>query len=115
MMRPLGGRERLHREGVNFFAHAVAQSAVDDLVTLNPRFSGEGVRHDDRLEMCAIAFDCKMFAIELFADIGLYCFWGNHGTVLNLVSRNVLPEIERGVSPKSESANKGGLLRAFLL
>ncbi len=93
MMRPLGGRERLHRKGVNFFAHAVAQGAVDDLVTLNPRFSGERVADDNRLEMCAIAFDCKVFAIELFADIGLYCFWGDHGTVLNLVSRKVLPGI----------------------
>ena len=90
MMRPLDGRERLHRKGVNFFAHTVAQSAVDDLVTLNTRFSGEGIGHDDRLEMCAIALDCKMFAIELFADIGLYCFWGNHGKGLNLVSSDVL-------------------------
>ena len=100
MMRPLGGRERLHRKGVNFFAHTVAQRAVDDLVTLNTRFSAEGVRHDNGLEMCAIALDCKMFAIELFADIGLYCFWGNHGTVLNLVSRNGLPEISNAESSK---------------
>ena len=84
MMRPLVWRECLHREGVNFFAHTVAQCSVNDLVALNPRLACERSGDDDCLKMRTVTFDGEMFAIEFFADICLYCFWGDHGTGLNL-------------------------------
>ena len=84
MMRPLVRRERLHREGMDFFAHTVAQCAIHDLVALNARFACESRGDDDCLKMRTVAFDGEVFAIKFFADIGLYCFWGDHGTGLNL-------------------------------
>ena len=88
MTRPLVGRERLHREGVDFFAHTVAQCAVDNLVALNARLACERSRDDYRLKMRAITFDGEMCAIEFFADISLYCFWGDHGACLNLTDKD---------------------------
>ncbi len=79
MMRPLGWRERLHRESVNLLAHTVSQCAVDDLVALNTRLSVERSRDDHGLKVRTIAFDRKMVASEFFTDISLYCFWGDHG------------------------------------
>lgn len=79
MMRPLGGRERLHREGVDLLPHTVSQCAVNDLVALNARLSVERSRDDHGLKVRTIAFDRKMVASEFFADICLYCFWGDHG------------------------------------
>ena len=81
MMRPLSGRERLHRECVDFFAHAVPQRSVNNLVALDARFPGKGCRHDHRLKMRAIALHGEMFAIEFIVDISLYCFWSDHGAV----------------------------------
>ena len=87
MMRPLVRRECLHREGVDFFAHTIAQCAVNNLVALNARLARERGGDDYRLKMRAITFDGEMRAIEFFADISLYCFWGNHGAVLNLTDK----------------------------
>ena len=81
MMRPLGGRERLHRKCMDFFAHAVPQRSIDNLVALYPRFSGKGCGYDHRLKMRAIALHGEMIASEFFADISLYCFWGDHSAV----------------------------------
>ena len=39
---------------------------------------------DDCLKVGTVAFDGEVFAIKFFADISLYCFWGDHGTGLNL-------------------------------
>ena len=71
MMRPLVWRERLHREGMDFFAHTVTQCAVNDLVALNARLPRESSGDDDGLKVCAVAFDDEMLAIEFFADISL--------------------------------------------
>ena len=35
MMRPLGRRECLHRQGVDFFTHTLTQRTIDDLVALH--------------------------------------------------------------------------------
>ena len=85
MMRPLVRRECLHREGVDFFAHAVAQCAVNDLVALYARLPSERRRDDDCLKVRAVTFDGEMFAIEFFADVSLYCFWGDHVTGCDLM------------------------------
>ena len=86
MMRPLDGRECLNRESVDLLAHTVSQCAIDDLVALNTRFPIERSRDDYGLKVRTIAFDRKMVAIEFFADISLYCFWGDHGAGCNLIN-----------------------------
>ena len=80
-MRPLSGRERLHRERVDFFAHAVPKRGVDSLVALYARFPGKGCRHDHCLEMRAITLHDEVFTIEFIVDISLYCFWSDHGAI----------------------------------
>ena len=85
MMRPLVGRECLHRKGVDFFAHTVAQCAINDLVALNARLPSERSGDDDCLTMRPVTLDGEMFAIEFFADVSLYCFWGDHGTGCDLM------------------------------
>ena len=84
MMRPLVRRECLHRKGVDFFAHTIAQCAVNNLVALDARLTRERSGDDYRLKMRAITFDGEMRAIEFFANISLYCFGGNHGTRCDL-------------------------------
>lgn len=84
MMRPLVRRECLHRKGVDFFAHTIAQCAVNNLVALNARLARERNGDDYRLKMRAITFDGQMRAIEFFTDVCLYCFGGNHGTRCDL-------------------------------
>ena len=85
MMRPLVRRECLHRKGVDFFTHTVTQCGVNDLVALHARLACERGGDDDRLKMGTVAFDGEMFAIEFFADVSLYCFWGDHGTGCDLM------------------------------
>ena len=80
MMRPLIRREGLHRKGVDFFAHTVAQRGINDLVALHARFSGERAGNDDRLKMRAVALDGEMIANQFVANVCLYCFRGDHGT-----------------------------------
>ena len=64
---------------MNFFAHAFAQCAIDDLMALHTRFSGKGFGNDHRLEMGAVALDGQVGAIELFANITFNGLGGDHG------------------------------------
>jgi len=89
MVRPLCGCERLHRKRVDFFAHAITQRAIDNLVALNARFSGEGGRHDHSLKVRAITLDGEVIALEFIADISLYCLWCDHGTDLDLTEKEM--------------------------
>src|SRR6478609_6173875 len=65
---PLLGRERAHGKGVDLLAHALAQRPVDELVALHAALAGEGARHDQRLEMLAVADDLQVLAGEAGGD-----------------------------------------------
>src|SRR6185369_4621777 len=53
-LRPLRRGERLHRQRVDLLAHAVAECCVNELVLLDARQSGKGVRDDDGFEVRAV-------------------------------------------------------------
>ena len=63
-LRPLRGRQRLHRQRVDLLAHAVAERGVDELVLLDARQARERVRDDHRLEMRAVAAHLDVLAGE---------------------------------------------------
>src|SRR6185436_1448152 len=77
---PVLGRQGLHRQRVDFLAHAIPESPVDDLVLLHARFTAEFRTHDHRLEMMAIANHFDVIACEAVPDIGPDLFRGNHST-----------------------------------
>src|SRR5262245_257611 len=52
---PFLGREGLHRERMDLFAHPVPERGVHQLVALHPAASGELRGHDQGLEMLAVA------------------------------------------------------------
>ena len=65
---PLFGRERLHREGMDLLAHAIAQRAVHELVLAHLGQSAEARAHDDRFEVPAVAGDFDVIALEALLD-----------------------------------------------
>ena len=52
-----GGRERLHRQGVDLLAHSIAEGRVHPLVAPHARQAFEFGRDDGGEEVAAIAFD----------------------------------------------------------
>jgi hypothetical protein len=78
---PLSGRQRLHRQCVNLFAHAVSQCAVDDLVALHARFAFKRRCNDHRLKVRAIAINGEVFAIEFGTEITGNVFGGDHDSL----------------------------------
>src|SRR5450631_3482282 len=74
----LGGGQRLHRQRVDFGAHAIAQRAIDELVALDARESFEGRAHDQRLEMLAVAVYRDVLAGESCLDGALDVFGSRH-------------------------------------
>eukprot|EP01022_Parablepharisma_sp_SALTPOND_P017907 TRINITY_DN290_c1_g1_i2.p1 TRINITY_DN290_c1_g1~~TRINITY_DN290_c1_g1_i2.p1 ORF type:complete len:1623 (-),score=570.02 TRINITY_DN290_c1_g1_i2:20056-24924(-) len=78
------GGQGLHRQRVDFLAHAVAQRRVDQLVTLDQALAGEGLGDDDGGEVLAIALHFEMLAIEAGGDIAFDEFrCGQHGEALH--------------------------------
>src|SRR5258706_227175 len=69
---PFLRRERLHRQRVDFLAHAIAQGRVDQLVALHAAPAFELARNDDRLEMLAIAGHFDVLAREPGLDASLH-------------------------------------------
>src|SRR5258706_2484698 len=67
-------RQGLHRQRVDFLAHAIAQRLVDQLVALHTVLALEGGRHDQRLEMLPVAAHLDAFAGEARLDSALYAF-----------------------------------------
>jgi phospholipase/carboxylesterase len=55
-------REGFHRERMNFFAHAVTQRRIDQLMPLDQTLAGKRRRDNQRTEVLAIAFDFQRFA-----------------------------------------------------
>src|SRR5450830_894225 len=68
-----------HRQRVDFFAHAVAQRRVDDLVALNQTLAGKLRRNDHGLEVLAIALHFEVGAVEACRQVAMDQFWcGSH-------------------------------------
>jgi hypothetical protein len=72
------GRERLHRQRVDLFAHAVAQCLVDHLMLLHLALAGEQRADDHRLEMRAVATDLDELAGHALLDVLLDLFRRDH-------------------------------------
>ena len=64
-----------HRQRVDFFAHAVAQRRVDELVALDQALAGERGRDDDGGEVLAVAFHFKVAAFESGGEVAVDQFW----------------------------------------
>lgn len=79
LLLPFGGRQRLHRQRMNLFAHAIAQCAVHNLVALHARFALKGGGDNHGLKVRTIAIDGEMFAIEFGAQVSGDVFRGDHG------------------------------------
>src|SRR5882672_6860875 len=75
---PLVRRQGLHRQGVDLFAHAVAQRRVDQLVALDAALAGERARHDQRLEVLPIAGHLDVLARNPGLDTRLDAFRSHH-------------------------------------
>ena len=58
-----------HRQRVNFFAHAVTQRRIHQLVTLNQALADKCGRDNQRTEVLAIAFDFEMRALKAGSNI----------------------------------------------
>src|SRR5438132_1703257 len=63
--RPRLRREGLHGQGVDLFAHAIAQGAVHELMLLDPAEPGKALAHDDRFEVMAVAPDLDVLAGQM--------------------------------------------------
>src|SRR5712692_1237633 len=77
---PLLRGERAHRQRVDFFAHALAERRVHELVALHAAAAGEGARYDQRLEVLPVARDLDVLAGESRLDPGLHAFRCHHFT-----------------------------------
>jgi hypothetical protein len=66
--RPFFGRQRFHRQRVDFLAHALAQRAVHELVLAHLGQAPELRAHDDRLEVAAVACDFDVIALQSLFD-----------------------------------------------
>src|SRR5436190_16797572 len=75
---PLLRRQRLHRQGVDFLAHALAERCVDQLVALHAAPAFEFLRHDDRLEVLAVADHLDVLAREPGFDSLFHAFRRHH-------------------------------------
>src|SRR5256885_4217307 len=75
---PLLGRERAHRQRVDFLAHALAERRVHELVALHAVAPGELGRDDQRLEVLAVAQDFEVRAGEARPDALLDAFGRAH-------------------------------------
>src|SRR5687768_14105482 len=75
---PLLRRQRLHRQGVDLLAHAVAKGGVDQLVALHAALAGEGARHHHRLEVLPVAEHLEVLAGEPARDSRLHAFRCHH-------------------------------------
>src|SRR5215471_1155075 len=82
---PFVGRERLHRERMDLFAHPVAERGIYQLVPLHAILAGERRRDDQRLEMLAVADHLEVLAGDAGLDAGLDAFGIDH-SVPELVS-----------------------------
>jgi hypothetical protein len=67
---------------MNFFAHAIAERAVYELVALYARFPAKGFTDDQGFEVLAVADHFQMLTGQMFFDVALYVFWSNHGILL---------------------------------
>ena len=76
---PLLWRKRLHRQGMNLFAHSLAKCPVDNLVLLYPVLVPELGTDDDGFKMLAVAYDFDMFAGKAFLNVGLDGVGAEHG------------------------------------
>lgn len=74
---PFVRRQRLHRQRVDLLAHAIAERRIDELVALHPVAAGKLGRHDERLEMLAVAHHLDMLAAEARLDAALHALRGN--------------------------------------
>src|SRR5262249_4592775 len=72
------GRERAHRQRVYLLAHALAERGVHELVTLHPRFPAEGLAHDQRLEVLAVAGHAHFAARQSRLDVAAQVLGCHH-------------------------------------
>ena len=56
--------QRFHRQRMNFFAHAITQRSVDQLMTLYQSLTGKGGRDNQCTEMLSIAFDLEVRTLK---------------------------------------------------
>ncbi len=61
--------ERFHRQRMNFFAHAVAECSVDELMTLYQSLAGKGRRNNQCTEMLAVTLDFKVRTLKAAGDV----------------------------------------------
>src|ERR1043165_2380383 len=76
---PLLRRERAHRQGVDFLAHAPAERRLYQLAAPPAPLASEGGRHHQRLEMLPVPDHLHVLAGEPGGDAGLNAFRGNQG------------------------------------
>jgi hypothetical protein len=79
---PFLGRERLHRERVYVFAHALAERFVDELMLTHFREPSEKRAHDHRFEMATITGHFDVIALKAFFD-----------ALLDEIGRHVNPNV----------------------
>src|SRR6185503_15495122 len=75
---PFFGRQRLHRQRVHLFPHALAERRVDELVALHAGAAGEPRRDHQRLEVLAVANHLDVLAGEPGLDRVLDAFGSHH-------------------------------------
>src|SRR5262249_47814121 len=71
-------RQRLHRKCVDLLAHALTERRVHELVPLDAIPALEFLRHDDGLEMLAVADHLDVLASESRLNALLHAFNGHH-------------------------------------
>lgn len=71
LLLKLGRSQRSHRQRVNLLSHAVAERAIDVLVTGDTRLTFERRAYDQRLKVPAIAGYFDHFAFEAIRYVAL--------------------------------------------
>src|SRR5256885_11230553 len=75
---PLLGRQGAHGERMDFFAHALAERAIHQLMALHSIAPGELRRDDQRLEMLPVAAHLDVLAAEARFDALFDAFRRDH-------------------------------------
>src|SRR5712691_9530393 len=97
---PLLGRQRTHRQRMDFLAHALAERRVDQLMALHAAPSHELAGHDQRLEMLSVAGHFHMLAGESRRDPRLHAFRRHH-SIPQSVPRPEQPEADQADDQKA--------------
>lgn len=88
---------------MDFFAHAIAQCGINQLMALDRTFAGKRGGHNHGGEVLAVAFDFDMGAVEAGGNIAFYEFWcGKHSLYL----RNLYPRLSTWTASVDNTTRK---------